>query len=164
MKRFLSIFILGLALSVAHASAKGPLPIQNLALPETLGKIEQRHHDPASKRWIIHIQDVHAHMTAQENISAIVEHVHKLYGVSTVAVEGGWGETTFEETRLDAEAVDKVVDTTGAGDLFAAGFLFGLTRGCDIPTCGRLGGKAAAEIIGQFGARSEKPLAGLLDF
>ncbi|MCH8095781.1 MAG: adenosine kinase [Proteobacteria bacterium] len=65
---------------------------------------------------------------------------------------------------LDAEAVDKVVDTTGAGDLYAAGFLFGLTRGCDIPTCGRLGGKAAAAIIGQFGARSEKPLADLLDF
>ncbi len=65
---------------------------------------------------------------------------------------------------LDAEAVDKVVDTTGAGDLYAAGFLFGLTRGCDIPTCGRLGGKAAAAIISQVGARSEKPLAGLLDF
>ena len=72
--------------------------------------------------------------------------------------------TDSEIHILDAEAVDKVVDTTGAGDLYAAGFLFGLTRGCDIPTCGRLAGKAAAEIIGQLGARSEKSLADLLDF
>jgi sugar/nucleoside kinase (ribokinase family) len=84
--------------------------------------------------------------------------------VLTRSEKGSVVLTDSEIHILDAEAIDKVVDTTGAGDLYAAGFLFGLTRGCDIPTCGRLGGKAAAEIISQFGARSEMPLAGVLDF
>ena len=43
--------------------------------------------------------------------------------------------------------------TTGAGDLYAAGFLYGLTRGLDIAACGRIGGIAAAEVISHFGAR-----------
>jgi len=52
------------------------------------------------------------------------------------------------------------MDTTGAGDLFAAGFLTGLTRGADYHTCARLGAMAAAEVIQHFGARPE---ANLLD-
>jgi sugar/nucleoside kinase (ribokinase family) len=62
---------------------------------------------------------------------------------------------------IPAEPVAKVVDTTGAGDLFAAGFLFGLTTGCDLETAGRLGSLAAAEIIGHIGARPEVKLAAL---
>lgn len=54
--------------------------------------------------------------------------------------------------------VEKVVDTTGAGDLYAAGFLFGHTRGLPADECGRLGGLAAAEIIGHMGARPESEL------
>jgi sugar/nucleoside kinase (ribokinase family) len=49
----------------------------------------------------------------------------------------------------------KVVDTTGAGDMYAAGFLFGLARGYDLTTAGRLGSFAAGEIIGHMGARPE---------
>jgi sugar/nucleoside kinase (ribokinase family) len=62
---------------------------------------------------------------------------------------------------IDCEAVDHVVDTTGAGDQFAAGFLHGLSAGRDLPSCGRLGGIAAAEIISHFGARPESSLAEL---
>ncbi len=51
-----------------------------------------------------------------------------------------------------------VVDTTGAGDLYAAGFLFGQAQGKDLETCGRLGSLAAAEIISHIGARPETPL------
>ncbi|MBI2723495.1 MAG: adenosine kinase [Chloroflexi bacterium] len=58
---------------------------------------------------------------------------------------------------VDAEAVERVVDTTGAGDLYAAGFLFGYTQGMDARRCGRLGGIAAAEIISHVGARFETP-------
>jgi adenosine kinase len=54
--------------------------------------------------------------------------------------------------------VDRVVDTTGAGDLFAAGFLSGLVRGADDRTCGRLGALAAAEVIQHLGARPESSL------
>jgi sugar/nucleoside kinase (ribokinase family) len=63
---------------------------------------------------------------------------------------------------VDAAPVDRVIDTTGAGDLFAAGFLFGLTQGRDLAACGRIGGLAAAEIIGHYGARPEVSLKNLL--
>jgi sugar/nucleoside kinase (ribokinase family) len=62
---------------------------------------------------------------------------------------------------VDAFPVDRVVDTTGAGDLFAAGFLFGLARGCDHRTCGRFGALAAAEVIQHLGARPETSLRDL---
>ena len=55
--------------------------------------------------------------------------------------------------------VEHVIDTTGAGDLFAAGFLFGLSKGRRLADCARLGGIAAAEVISHFGARPEKSLA-----
>jgi len=57
--------------------------------------------------------------------------------------------------------VERVVDTTGAGDLFAAGFLSGLARGADDRTCGRLGALAAAEVIQHLGARPEASLKDL---
>jgi adenosine kinase len=52
-----------------------------------------------------------------------------------------------------AEPVEQVADVTGAGDLFAAGFLVGLARGKDHRTAARLGGLAAAEVIQHIGAR-----------
>jgi sugar/nucleoside kinase (ribokinase family) len=52
---------------------------------------------------------------------------------------------------------------TGAGDLYAAGFLFGLTRGLPLQTCGRLGSLAAAEVIGHIGARPETSLRKLAE-
>jgi sugar/nucleoside kinase (ribokinase family) len=62
---------------------------------------------------------------------------------------------------VDAQPVPAVVDTTGAGDLYAAGVLYGLSRGVDLPACGRLGSLAAAEVISHVGARPMVPLAGL---
>ncbi len=55
----------------------------------------------------------------------------------------------------------RVVDTTGAGDAYAAGFLAGLTSGKSLPVCGRLGSLAAAEIISHYGARPEADLKAL---
>src|SRR5271167_4835780 len=62
---------------------------------------------------------------------------------------------------VPAFPVERVVDTTGAGDLFAAGFLSGLARGADDRTCGRLGALAAGEVIGHLGARPEASLKDL---
>jgi sugar/nucleoside kinase (ribokinase family) len=62
---------------------------------------------------------------------------------------------------VPADPVAKVVDTTGAGDLYAAGFLFGLATGRDLETAGRLGSLAAAEVISHIGARPEKKLSDL---
>ena len=60
------------------------------------------------------------------------------------------GEKTFE---VPAAPIDNLVDTTGAGDLFAAGFLAAYTRGRPLDYCARLGALAASEIIQHFGAR-----------
>jgi sugar/nucleoside kinase (ribokinase family) len=62
---------------------------------------------------------------------------------------------------IAANPVKTVVDTTGAGDLYAAGFMIGLSRGLDPATCGRLGSLAAAEVISHVGARPQTPLAEL---
>ena len=62
---------------------------------------------------------------------------------------------------VPAFAVERVIDTTGAGDLFAAGFLFGLSRSTDHATAARLGALAAAEVIGHLGARPSVSLKSL---
>ena len=62
-----------------------------------------------------------------------------------------------ETVQVAAEPA-QVIDTTGAGDAYAAGFLYGLTAGRSLPACGQLGSIAAAEVIGHYGAR---PLADL---
>src|SRR6202000_3167956 len=72
-----------------------------------------------------------------------------------VIVKGG------ETWEVPAFPIAKLVDTTGAGDMFAAGFLAGLARGRDMTACGRLGVLAAAEIIQHLGARPSVSLSGL---
>ena len=73
-----------------------------------------------------------------------------------VALAGG------ERVDIAAEPVAHVVDTTGAGDLFAAGFLFGHVRGRPLDECLRLGAICAAEIISHYGARPEADLQALV--
>lgn len=63
---------------------------------------------------------------------------------------------------IDPEPIKHVVDSTGAGDLYAAGVLFGLTHGKDLATAGRIGSIAAAEAISHIGARPETPLKTLV--
>jgi sugar/nucleoside kinase (ribokinase family) len=65
--------------------------------------------------------------------------------------------------EIPAAPVAQVIDTTGAGDQFAAGFLFGLTQGKGLKECGRLGGLAAAEVISHYGARPETALKSLAE-
>ena len=64
-------------------------------------------------------------------------------------------------TEVPAAPVDTVVDTTGAGDQYAAGVLYGLARGLDPQVCGRLGALAAAEVISHYGPRPQTPLKAL---
>lgn len=63
-----------------------------------------------------------------------------------------------ENISIPVVPVENVVDLTGAGDLYAAGFLFGLTQGLSLENAGKLGSLAASEIISHVGARPEKPL------
>ena len=67
-----------------------------------------------------------------------------------------------ETYAVPAAPVPKVVDTTGAGDLYAAGFLFGFTQNKPLAECARLGGIAAAEVISHVGARPERALRSLI--
>ena len=81
-----------------------------------------------------------------------------------VLTRGGQGALIVagdKTTRVAISPVAKVIDTTGAGDLFAAGVLHGIARGLDHATAGSLGALAAAEIISHVGARPEQSLAAL---
>jgi adenosine kinase len=76
--------------------------------------------------------------------------------------EKGCLVVTREETdAIPASPIERLVDATGAGDLFAAGFLVGLSRGVDYRTAARLGALAAAEVIQHLGARPETSLKNL---
>jgi sugar/nucleoside kinase (ribokinase family) len=66
-----------------------------------------------------------------------------------------------ERLSVKAEPVEKVVDTTGAGDQYAAGFMFGLSRGRPLQQCGRLASLAAAEVISHYGPRPQVSLKDL---
>jgi len=97
------IFFLTLCLGLSaqgavHAEEKeAAIDISNMAIPESLGKIDERFQG-TSKRWVINIQDVHAHFGAQENIAAIIDHLNEVYGLRLVAYEGGWNVTSYPKT------------------------------------------------------------------
>ncbi len=90
---------------------------------------------------------------ALEKVAAMVDLAAVTLGArGSVVVRGG------ERVTSPAAHVERVVDTTGAGDLYAAGFLYGLTRNLPLAECARIAGLAAAEVISHFGARPEVPL------
>ena len=81
--------------------------------------------------------------------------------VVTRSAQGCLVVTREETLAVPATPVERVVDATGAGDLFAAGFLVGVAREADYRTAARLGALAAAEVISHLGARPQTPLKGL---
>lgn len=78
--------------------------------------------------------------------------------VLTRSEEGSVVISGNETIEIPATPVSEVVDVTGAGDLYAAGFFFGLTNGQGLEYCGRLGALASSEIISHIGARPEQNL------
>lgn len=82
--------------------------------------------------------------------------------VVTRSEKGSIVVTREESTEVRARPIDRLEDTTGAGDLYAAGFLFGLTTGRDLADCARIGGLAAAEVIQHIGPRPQASLKDLL--
>ncbi len=99
----------------------------------------------------------------QENfddaVSAISKHVE--VAAITRSEKGAVIIAGNQVIKIDAKPVDKVIDTTGAGDQFAAGFLYGLTQGKSLEESGRLGAIAAAEVISHIGPRPAVKLSDL---
>ncbi len=81
--------------------------------------------------------------------------------VVTRGADGSVIATGGTTTAVKAAPVAQVVDTTGAGDQYAAGVLYGLARKLDPQACGRLGALSAAEVIGHYGPRPQMPLKAL---
>ena len=81
--------------------------------------------------------------------------------VVTRSEKGAMAVSGAERADVPAEAIGRLVDTTGAGDLFAAGFLAGQARGKPLDQSLRLGAVAASEVIQHYGARPELDLAAL---
>jgi sugar/nucleoside kinase (ribokinase family) len=96
-----------------------------------------------------------------EAVRACIAHPQRVWAITrsekgSVVIGGGL------PTHVAAEPIDKVVDTTGAGDLYAAGFLFGMARSRALVECARIGHVCAAEVIGHFGPRPEADLKALV--
>jgi sugar/nucleoside kinase (ribokinase family) len=98
-----------------------------------------------------------------DEVGAAVERARAEVAIAciTMSEKGSVVVAGAETHEIPAQPVE-VVDTTGAGDLYAAGFLYGYTSGRPLPECGRLGSLAAAEVISHMGARPERPLSSLL--
>jgi sugar/nucleoside kinase (ribokinase family) len=96
----------------------------------------------------------------QEEFDGVIEAAKKWGGIAAIT-RSAKGCVIVEETTahtIAAAPVARVIDTTGAGDQFAAGFLYALTHGKGVADCARLGAMAAAEVISHYGARPEKSL------
>jgi sugar/nucleoside kinase (ribokinase family) len=99
-----------------------------------------------------------------ENFDDALQHVrgHTEIAALTRSEKGSVVVTGGEVHVIDAVKGVNVIDTTGAGDAYAAGFLYGYTQGYDLGTCGRLGGVMAAEVISHMGPRAEADVKALV--
>jgi sugar/nucleoside kinase (ribokinase family) len=103
------------------------------------------------------IMSLAEHDTSEEAALSVAELVPTL--VVTRSEKGAFALSGGERAQVPAEPIRELVDTTGAGDLFAAGFLAGEARGLGLERSLRLGAIAAAELIQHYGARPETELA-----
>jgi len=99
-----------------------------------------------------------------DDMKKALDELRGLCPIATVTrgEEGSIVLTTQTTEVIPTTKLLNIVDTTGAGDLYASGFLYGLTRGWDLVSCATLGNRCAGEIIQQLGARSHKKLAQLV--
>lgn len=99
-----------------------------------------------------------------ESIESIIQRLQKTatIAVMTNAEHGALIITPHAVLHTPARKVSHVIDTTGAGDMFAAGFLYGMTHGYDLEQCGRIASEMAGDIITRVGARPAHPMTDVL--
>jgi len=109
-------------------------------------------------------QDEFSAMVNSKNLDDGITYAKSLNNISvlTLAEKGSLIIANEEVLEITAEPVKKVVDTTGAGDLYAAGFLYGLTHHKNYQESGHLASIASAEVISHFGARPRIKLSSLI--
>jgi sugar/nucleoside kinase (ribokinase family) len=108
-----------------------------------------------------------AELCALFETQSLTEAIEALRGRANIAAitRGAEGSTVLagdQIYQIAASPVDQVLDTTGAGDQYAAGFLYGLARGRSFAHCGQLGSIAAAEVISHYGPRPQVSLKDLV--
>jgi sugar/nucleoside kinase (ribokinase family) len=98
-------------------------------------------------------------------VDEALHHVHKEVELAVLTRSEAGSIVAFKDEFhvVEAKEIEKIVDATGAGDLYASGFLFGLTRGRPLVECARLGSLAAAEVISHIGARPQTSLKALAE-
>ena len=99
-----------------------------------------------------------------DNFEKAIEYAKSLNMIVAItrSADGSVIVNNNEVIEINPVQVDRVVDTTGAGDLYAGGFLFGMAKGKDLATCGNYASIAAAEIISHYGARPLVKLSNLI--
>lgn len=155
--------------AVRHAAAVARRADRRVALTLSDPFCVERHREEF-RHLIEHDVDIvfanEHEITMLYEVDTFDEALHRVRGQCEIAAltRGALGSVIVAGD--DVHVIDpvpvEVVDTTGAGDQYAAGFLYGLTHGRDLPTCGRLGSRAAAEVISHLGARPAHPLTQFL--
>ncbi|MBG78028.1 MAG: adenosine kinase [Alphaproteobacteria bacterium] len=105
------------------------------------------------------IKSLYMRADIEDAVNAVSQHVE--IAAITRSEKGALIRNRTEAIAVPAAPVDAVIDTTGAGDQFAAGFLYGFTEGLPLETCGQLGTLAAAEVISHIGPRPQVNLKDL---
>lgn len=100
-------------------------------------------------------------LVGTETVEGVIKAMREMTKIACITMgrEGSMIVTAHDTLTVPVVQVAKRVDTTGAGDLYAAGVLAGLARGADLETAGRMGSCAAAEVITHIGARPQVPLS-----
>ena len=109
-------------------------------------------------------QDEICSMIKTKNIDEGIAYAKSL-GIITIITLAEKGSIVIDKDRvkeIKPKIINKVIDSTGAGDLYASGFLYGLSRQKNLAECGRLASLAASEIISHFGARPQVKLSSLI--